>query len=271
MSKAMEYNNHKIDGTSQKILLSLKSGSKETQELCDICDVENNNTITYRMREYLIPANLVELSGEKEKKRGINPAKIWELTIEGRNWVKRNEYELQRPTDAAEIEDTAAEALEFAQKCFNRVQELEGREGYLEQLQDELQGHLDDLERLADLVDRSETAAQTAQSERKKAAERVREAESVADEVGAGIDDLDDDLGRLSDDVTDLNNRLNDLRQRFSTLGDSTNERFGEIQKTQKRHENMIDSLGADISETQDRLDDIEERLEKPWYRRIFR
>jgi len=272
MSDDLSRDGYKIDEKSQKILLALYDRhSMPTRELREVIEAESNSVVLYRMREYLQPAELVEVKREEVVNRAVEPSKVWKLDYPGgRQWVEDHREEMAAPSSVEDVAKIAENALETAQDALTQVQEVQGERGYVDHLKSELQDALDEIdsieratERVEDAVSRAHDQRQRARQERREAAQAADEAREQAALVAADVDGLESEIEDVARKV-----RLNRLQidERHADRG----EEIGEIEERQRDLHERLQAVETGQAQIEEQLAEISDHLETPWWRRLF-
>jgi archaellum component FlaC len=114
-----------MDRTSRHILVKMDQIDGETTaaELRDSLGLEANQSIHYRMDNKLIPADLVEEGDRREQPGSRKPARIYELTDSGREWVAEHGHRVTL-TDLDDAEDEIQRLSSQLQSLQADVQNL---------------------------------------------------------------------------------------------------------------------------------------------------
>lgn len=273
MRDTMERDGYKIDDVSQRVLLALFEEDMETGELVDRVEVEHNNTVSYRLREYLIPANLVVLD-HSEPNNGISDTNVWTLTGAGEEWVEAHREELAAPSTVREAAavaesavETAEEAVSTAEEALSRAHSVQGHDGHLNKLSDRLMGCLDDLGDVEEFLSevkqlREKTAVE--RYEAKQEAQRAAEAADVAQQQ-SGL--ISSDIEALRADLDSIEKEMDALRSGVESRTDRLSDRVDAIEEQQQDLDDRLEGMAAKQEQIDHRIGEIETEIGQPWWR----
>lgn len=203
MTEALNYESHRLDVESQRMLLELREVEKDesiektwltTSELRDAAGVEQNSQVSYRMEKYLIPAGLVRELSREERPGGTDAVRRFRLTSDGSIHVIMHEDEFGGVATREEVRETAQTASETAESARDSVQSYR--------------------KKVSRLKKRVEQAEETA----KETTEKARDAEKSADAAWGDIRENTAELEEISDDVAALTQRVDQIQEAVEQL-----------------------------------------------------
>jgi chromosome segregation ATPase len=218
-----------VDPVSQRVLTYLADHADDRHIV--VRDMESNDVgtahqINYRIREHLLPADLVTSPGAYEYDGAARPARVWRLTDKGRACVEQHADLFERPTTIREVLARLDEVEAVAEEA---VHSAEDAKGYIDSARSEVSR----AKKAAD--EQVETMQETMGSWRQ-----------VRDEVA--MLPTDDDLERIENMLRRERGReLASLENDFDRRVDRAFERIEDNEET-------IKELGRELDETQTTL-----------------
>ena len=202
MGSKIGYGGIILKETSQMLLQSLydRGGEAIASELRDDVQLDYAQQVHYRLKEYLIPAGLVERATRREMPGNTRNAIVYGLTDEGRSFVEVHREELSRTVDTDAVLQSYRRVSEEVSGC-----------------QDRMDRALFDIDRL--------------QSRQRLQGEQIDEQDVRLSRLEAEVDDLnreqwwreadETDLPALREKVAGLTERVDDLRTDVESLRDA--------------------------------------------------
>lgn len=277
MSEGLTKDEHKIDDISQEMLMALAGEDREVGELRDIVEVENNNSVTYRYREYLGPAGLVDR--ERSDHPGPMDKSVFALTEVGEEWVEEHREELEEPTTVEDVanllehlRDDLSETDDEIEQVRDRVHRIESKDGRVDSILNQIQDTLyraQAAERRADhienIVDRAIDARDYAREYKSEAADAAKEARENRETIEAH--NLPDRVEHLHDEQKNLKQRVDELETAVSDIKQWSREN---AEKKDGRINDVERNLSNDIESLRREVDEIKEEQEKGLLSRLF-
>jgi hypothetical protein len=142
--RAGEAGEYKIDHQSQQMLRELHEDRWiGAPALCKAAGLEENTQVFYRMRNYLLPANLATEQPRDEP----NAKRQFKLTKGGQQWVAEHAAVIEAPADREEVANLAQEGHDEGTRAGAAVDEFQ-RE--LDQVRDDINDVETNLKEISD-------------------------------------------------------------------------------------------------------------------------
>lgn len=209
----------KIDPVSQQfILYLLEKGPVRASGVWQyLSGAQNSSAVNYRVRKHLRPAGLVEVAETVELEGGVQDARVYKLTNEGRELVRAHLSEIKKPYSLDDLYQTALSAEEKAESSKNSIHKEQKKRHNLKSRVEEIQEGLRKLESILD----------------RKAVSQSKHHTEI-DALQEQIDEMSDDLQQLGDitlrahadsqqnrcDVSRLLEEVEDLRAALTEVTD---------------------------------------------------
>jgi ubiquinone biosynthesis protein UbiJ len=230
---SFKYQGHRIDEKSQTILRILRARGTdvETAYLRKHIGADDNKIVLYRMNEHLVPAGLVEKSGEENWYPGLPPGSLWSITDEGREWLTEHDDEI---VDAADIND----ALDEIQHVRKGLDEFWSRLNHVAEKYDNrtetLEDHVDRIRRLEEA--RSNLSDAVGYVHAFRYGQNLNESNIV------------DELQHINRELSKIDRRLNSLESLESKVSD-LETKIERIENSDKRRNDRLDDLEDQVGD----------------------
>jgi chromosome segregation ATPase len=229
MSKTYYVFDAEVDPVSQRVLTYLADHADDRHVVVgdmEANDVGTSHQINYRIREHLLPADLVTSPGAYEYDGAARAAKVWVLTDKGRACVEQYSDLFARPTTLREV---------------------------MERLDDVEEVALDAVERAEDTV----TSMDSARSEVSRAKQAADEQVRTMQETMGSWREVRDEVSELptDEDLEDVETLLRRERDReLNSLEGDLNQRVDHAFQRIEGNETDIADIDRELDETQTKL-----------------